>query len=206
MLWEFTSRWYARAETLSKVGASCSSSSRARWQASTKRCWSCSVLEDSEDGLLLCRSSRKLSRGTPGTRVMASRTRQVSFPTQSASMPTRSGIRSNGLPSLVQPRSLPPGDCPGLWRVQRSLPSKAALARSCGVRHRISLMATSPIVPSTRSAAQTVPKLPVPRAEVTWHLQPPIVSMRPTERRISGTLSFASAASFFPRLYKRYQP
>mmetsp|Transcript_14708 Transcript_14708/g.45970 ORF Transcript_14708/g.45970 Transcript_14708/m.45970 type:complete len:250 (+) Transcript_14708:756-1505(+) len=210
MLWEFTSRWNAWAEMCSKVGASCASSSRERWQASTKSCCCCARGPASVALALRRLASRKRSSGTPGTRVIASRTRQTSGLTGSVSAPTKSGMRSQGwrLPGSPLPvagAGLAEEPLDLTWSFSRRLPSNLAFASSCGVRQRISLMATSPR-PSSRSAAQTAPKLPVPRGAVTWHLQPPTVSSTPARSGSSlGSEAprLATATSRLPRLCRR---
>mmetsp|Transcript_99732 Transcript_99732/g.282244 ORF Transcript_99732/g.282244 Transcript_99732/m.282244 type:complete len:213 (+) Transcript_99732:147-785(+) len=212
MLCELTSRWYANAETRSKVGASWRISSRAKWQDSMKRWW-CSWTLPLEAP---CHPSRKRSSGAPCTLVITRRTRQTSAPAASTSVATRAGIRDRG-PSRVPP--LPPSMLPQSaagsslnmvayeppacsCMILKRLPSNVAFASSCGVRHRISLMATSPL-PSRSSAAHTAPKLPMPSGFVTWHVQLQIFRIIPGVSLGSRTPSAAKAACFWLLTYRR---
>mmetsp|Transcript_29041 Transcript_29041/g.56799 ORF Transcript_29041/g.56799 Transcript_29041/m.56799 type:complete len:234 (-) Transcript_29041:1267-1968(-) len=194
ILCEFTSLWYANLAMCSNVGANCNTNSLATEHASTKSKCCCAVMLTFPEFRFRRQASRNLSIGTPGTFVMAKRTRHISVPVLSVSVPTKSGIRSRGsrLPLIARESRPPPGlyDEPQArlwpWIISNSLPSNAALESSAEERHWISLIATSPPGPPSRhSAAQTVPKLPVPNADVTWHLQPPIVKTRPVYNRWS---------------------
>mmetsp|Transcript_100145 Transcript_100145/g.258731 ORF Transcript_100145/g.258731 Transcript_100145/m.258731 type:complete len:291 (+) Transcript_100145:967-1839(+) len=187
MLWAFTSRWKVTDEMCSKAGASCTSNSRPKIQASSI-CLFSRRGERSAPSICCCRFRRKPSSGSPCKRVIASRMRQVSAAICCVSQATSDGSLPSQASAAPSVRPLPwPGP---LVSVRSRWPSKSALRRSACELQTISLMASA--VPSSCRAAQTAPKLPMPSGRPTRQQQWPMRKFTPS---CSSTVAAGSATS-----------
>mmetsp|Transcript_43533 Transcript_43533/g.114915 ORF Transcript_43533/g.114915 Transcript_43533/m.114915 type:complete len:235 (-) Transcript_43533:1442-2146(-) len=153
MLRGVVSRWNATSATCSNTGANCTSSSRAKPQAETTPPRKPTFTFDMSSPCL----SMNLLSCSPGILVITIQTLQE-FARFSVSCAINAGSRQRTSSEAF------------LLRLLRSSPSTSASATAPLCQQGILLMATSPC--TELSPPHTTPKLPLPRASVTWNCCP----------------------------------